>query len=247
MNKVTKTICGGLGCLVLAMTSGGILAGCGEKDRHVSSTESFIEAVSDGGKIILDKDIVMDTNIIVTKDVCIDLNGKNITETFDAEDKNITALFEIRTGDAKMTVTGNGSITTDDAYIFRVGATKLVDDGDKVTRPATVGHLTIEDGSYNAPLVVGLVLNGDMSVLGGEYKVTGQGQYGTDYLLNLLNEAGKNGTAKIEVMGGKFHNYNPANSKSEDPAVSFVKDGYVSKESDSNGEKIYTVVRDTEE
>jgi len=57
----------------------------------------------------------------------------------------------------------------------------------------------------------------------------------------LLNENDANGT--IEVTGGTFVNWNPADNESEGPNTSFLADGYtVRTELQSNGDTWYTVI-----
>ena len=56
------------------------------------------------------------------------------------------------------------------------------------------------------------------------------------WLLNIYDEDGE--TAKIEVRGGEFVGFNPANNKAEGEETNFVADGYKSVEKDG----IYTVV-----
>lgn len=77
-----------------------------------------------------------------------------------------------------------------------------------------------------------------VEINGGFFEVDGAYE-GTYFVLNL----GDNTGAKILVRGGTFVNFNPAENKSENPAVSFVAKGYkvVSEEKD-NGDVWYTVV-----
>ena len=58
------------------------------------------------------------------------------------------------------------------------------------------------------------------------------------YLLNCIDAAWKDGSAKIVVSGGEFYKYNPAVSKSENPEDNFLAEGY---EVEQNGDW-YTVV-----
>ncbi|MBQ8628350.1 MAG: hypothetical protein IJ421_02605, partial [Prevotella sp.] len=53
-------------------------------------------------------------------------------------------------------------------------------------------------------------------------------KYGTKYMFNHTDALKDVGL--IEISGGKFHGYDPANSESENPVMSFVKAGYKSEE-----------------
>ena len=53
------------------------------------------------------------------------------------------------------------------------------------------------------------------------------------------------GTAKINVYGGKFYNFNPAESYSEPGGpVSFVAEGYHVVETEEDGVPVFEVVKD---
>ena len=51
-------------------------------------------------------------------------------------------------------------------------------------------------------------------------------------MLNLLDANGKNGTASINVTGGKFYKFNPAVNASENPGKDYVQAGYSSVAAD---------------
>lgn len=63
------------------------------------------------------------------------------------------------------------------------------------------------------------------------------------FLLNCYDANYTAGTAHINVYGGKFYNFNPAESYGEPGApVSFVPEGYDVIESMEGDERVYTVV-----
>lgn len=71
--------------------------------------------------------------------------------------------------------------------------------------------------------------NGHVVINGGEFvackKQPGVGGTNQDYsVLNLKDNTG----ASITCYGGRYFMFDPANNKSENPAVSFVADGYKS-------------------
>ena len=63
--------------------------------------------------------------------------------------------------------------------------------------------------------------------------------YGYKFLINCIDAAYKDGTAKIMVRGGSFVNYDPSDSASENPRGNFVDEGYSCTE--NNG--VWTVTK----
>ena len=178
---MVKRFISALACFACVVTGGIALSACGKKATVVESEEQFIEAVAKGGSIQLGKDISLSKALTISKDVTIDLNNKNISETYnyDKSKNDSTSMFHV-----------------------------------------------VEGGS--------------LTVKGGKYKIENSThpEY-IKYMLNLNDENGHAGKAKIEVTGGSFTGYDPADSRSEDPAVSFVKQGYESKVQDG----VYTVTK----
>ena len=67
--------------------------------------------------------------------------------------------------------------------------------------------------------------------------------FGYKYLINCIDAAYKDGTAKISITGGTFINFDPSDSASENPHGNFVADGYkVVPQTQTNGDIWYTVV-----
>jgi hypothetical protein len=77
--------------------------------------------------------------------------------------------------------------------------------------------------------------NGHVVINGGEFKAC-EKQAGVDGTLeaySVLNLKGDGTGSSITCYGGRFFKFNPADNKSENPAVSFVAAGYKSV---ANGE-----------
>ena len=68
--------------------------------------------------------------------------------------------------------------------------------------------------------------------------LTGAGGLGKTYLLNCKDDAYQAGTAKMEVTGGTFYGFDPANNTAEGANTNFVKVGYASTANDDGS---YTV------
>jgi len=84
------------------------------------------------------------------------------------------------------------------------------------------------------------VESGTINVYGGEFKTTREDK---SYICNCLDTHYLDGSAKINIYGGKFYGFNPAASTSEqtEEPISFVASGYKSVEIE---EGVWEVVRD---
>ncbi len=173
-----------------------------DPDYNVASPLKY--ALSNGGTYKLDKDITIDESLYVGegKDVVLDLNGKTLTYT-----KN-DILFRTN-NNSQLTIKGNGTINAA-GYVASVNANGrvIVENGTFVTTDATIFQSN----------------GGTVIINGGSYKA--EPYQGTYYTLNLVDGVAN---AAIEVSGGKFYMYDPANSSTEpNGPVSFLKDGYQS-------------------
>ncbi|MBQ8224695.1 MAG: hypothetical protein IJZ86_05040, partial [Bacteroides sp.] len=93
---------------------------------------------------------------------------------------------------------------------------------------------------------------GTANIYGGLYQVDSQ-YNGTSYVdgngnhrftLNCSDAAYKSGVAQINVYGGKFYMFNPANNAAEGAETNFVAEGYASLVSEiSEGVNLYKVVK----
>lgn len=167
----------------------------------------------------------------VTEKTTLNLNGKIITpEDMGKNTKNFTAL--IVDEDTTINAGVNGGIDTQ-----KNGAYGIV-----VRRGA---KLTINGGTYYGGGTAVQVQEGTLVINGGTFEVEPYSDptYGYKYLINCIDAAWKNGTAKIAIKGGTFVNFDPANSASENPNGNFVAEGYkVVSETQANGDVWYTVV-----
>ena len=105
--------------------------------------------------------------------------------------------------------------------------------------------LTINSGDYYGGGTAVQVQKGELIINGGFFAVEPfSDPYGYNFLLNCIDSAYKNDTAKIIVKGGTFVNFDPSNNTAEGAGTNFVADGYsVISETKENGDKWYTVVR----
>lgn len=104
--------------------------------------------------------------------------------------------------------------------------------------------LTINGGHYYGGGTAVQVQQGTLVINGGTFAVEPFGDpYGYNFLLNCIDSAFKDGSAKIIVKGGTFVNFDPSNNTAEGAGTNFVADGYkVESSTQANGDIWYTVV-----
>ena len=208
---------------------------CGAFDPAVVATVNdsvgyltFADAVAntaDGDTLTVIKDAetknIADTfaaRIVVNKKITLNLNAKIISpDNMGNNNTNFTAL--IIAADTVINANENGGIDTgiNGGYAINVlGGAKL----------------TINGGTYYGGGTAVQVQKGELTINGGDYAVEPYSNpvYGYKFLLNCIDAALKDGTAKITVTGGTFANYDPSDSASENPHGNFVAAGYQATE-----------------
>ena len=165
--------------------------------------------------------------IIVTGATTLNLNGKIITPNdMGNNDTNFTAL--IVDADTTINADMNGGIDTQENGGYGIN----VRNGAK---------LTINGGTYYGGGTAVQVQKGTLVINDGTFEVEPYSDptYGYKFLINCIDAAYKDGTAKIMVRGGSFVNYDPSDSASENPRGNFVDEGYSCTE--NNG--VWTVTK----
>ena len=203
----------------------------------VASAAEMKEALANGGIVSVNKDIKTDNigdnvadRITISKATTLNLDAKIISpDGMGNNSKNFCAL--IVDADTTINAGENGGIDTG-----RNGGYAL-----NVRKGA---NLTITGGNYYGGGTAVQVQEGTLTITGGHFAVEAFGEpYGYNFLLNCLDSAYKNGSAKIIVKGGTFVNFDPSNNTAEGAGTNFVADGYkVVSASQTNGEVWYTVV-----
>ncbi|MCD7872682.1 MAG: hypothetical protein LUG21_05190 [Clostridiales bacterium] len=193
-----------------------------EIPASVSSGDEFAAALKSGRSVCVNNDFTLTDLITLSSGSAeIDLNGKTITFDKNAE---IDLL-----GNADLRVYGNGSInvieTSEWGYIFNIMGNS---------------HVKIENGNYTAFTVVQTNGNSSADIAGGYFSAPESYKYnGWYWFLNQKDDARE--TSSINVTGGTFVDFNPANCISEGEGTNFVADGYtVSSAADGNS-TVYTV------
>ena len=195
------------------------------------------EALTNGGVVAVTKDIhtnnIEDTaaaRIVISQPTTLNLEKKIITpDNMGNNNTNFCAL--IVDADTTINAGENGGIDTgvNGGY------------GINVRNGAT---LTINGGYYYGGGTAVQVQKGTLIINGGTFACEPFGDpYGYNFLINCVDSAYKNGTAKVIIQGGTFINFAPSNNSAEGADTNFVADGYkVVPQTQTNGDIWYTVV-----
>ena len=189
----------------------------------ISELQSVFE---NGGEYTLDVDVVLPEPLVVKGDVTLNLNGKTITN---AVDNTATDVILVEEG-ATLTINGDGvveAVTGNDGYAIISDGTLIINDG-------TFKSGVDQNGEPNA--VVYVRGNGKAYVNGGYFPNDNISKF-------VLNKKDSDrATTTIEVRGGVFGSFDPANNAAENPGTNFMAPGYTTK---ANGNE-YAVVAPTE-
>ncbi len=180
-----------------------------EPDYDVPADAAAIYAAAkNGGAITLESDLALTAPLVVENDLTINLNGHKMSYT--AEDGN-ASLFLVKNGKT-LNVDGKGEMTSD-YNVFGVSATGA-------------GTINLNgDIKYTARMSVVNVTKGVVNVKNGEFSVTGDDKR---YVINCVDRHYQSGDAVINVTGGSFTDFDPANNVAEGPNTSYVTEGYES-------------------
>ena len=196
------------------------------------------EALTNGGVVAVTKDIhtnnIEDTaaaRIVISQPTTLNLEKKIITpDNMGNNGTNFCAL--IVDADTTINAGENGGIDTgvNGGY------------GINVRNGAT---LTINGGYYYGGGTAVQVQKGTLIINGGTFACEPYSNptYGYNFLINCLDSAYKNGTAKVIINGGTFVNFDPSNCTAEGAGTNFVADGYKVVSEAHGTDTWYTVVK----
>ncbi len=204
----------------------------------VANVTELKEALTTGGVVAVTEDIktnnIEDTaaaRIVISQPTTLNLEKKIITPD-DMGKNNVNFCALIVDADTTINAGENGGIDTgvNGGY------------GINVRKGATV---TINGGYYYGGGTAVQVQEGTLVINGGTFACEPFGDpYGYNFLINCLDSAYENGTAKVIINGGTFVNFDPSNCTAEGAHTNFVADGYkVVSEPQTNGDVWYTVVK----
>ena len=204
----------------------------------VANVTEMKKAFANGGVISVKNEIKTDNigdteenRVIISQPTTLNLDAKIFSpDNMGNNNTNFCAL--IVDADTTINAGENGGIDTGTNGGY----------GINVRNGAT---LTINGGNYYGGGTAVQVQKGTLIINGGFFACEpyDNPDYGYKFLINCVDAAYQNGTAKITIYGGTFVNFDPSDSASENPHGNFVADGYkVISETQSNGEVWYTVV-----
>ena len=190
---------------------------------NIKNESSLRALFATGGeaKLAADVDITVSKSIFLGegKEVTLDLNGHKISNSVDLwKDSEPSQVCVVSVDGGTLTIKGKGGVAAkaNDCYTFNV---------------RKGGKLVIEDGEYVGNISVIQVQEGLVEISGGKFSLiqtwpsVGNGY---DYTINLIDAAGKDGTANAIVTGGCFYKFDPSDNNSENPKKNYVADGYKS-------------------
>ena len=163
-----------------------------------------------GKTITLLTDVEQNSQLTISKNITLDLNGKTIKNTKDIWGDNANAILSI-TDDAKVTITGNGTIDAKENDCYTINVVK--------------GDLTIENGTFYGNVSVVQVQEGALSVKGGTFDLHQKWEGSSKYLFNCIDDAYANGSANVAISGGTFVGFDPSASP-EGEGTSYLAPGY---------------------
>lgn len=173
--------------------------------------------------------------IISNGKLTIDAKDKKIANTvnlWQAADDNEWSLVSARGTDGEVTVkSGSFLAKENDCYAVDVqgGATVVIEGG---TFAGNIHAVYVYEGKA--------IIKGGFFSVQQPYPKTGL-EY--EFVINCYDGNRQNGTASVEIMGGTYVNFNPADNAAEGAHTNFVADGYtVVSETQANGDVWYTVV-----
>lgn len=198
-----------------------------EYNEVVDAEETALRnALLNGGEVTLERNFVISEPLVVgagAKSV-INLNGHYISaDTFLYPGNTVkedSYAFWVKNG-GELTINGEGTVSTADCkYSIAVWAQggKVTINGGKFTNAGEGSDLIYASA------------NGHVVINGGEFVACEKqaGVDGTNQAYSVLNLKGDNTGSSITCYGGRYFMFDPANNKSENPAVSFVAPGYES-------------------
>ena len=188
-------------------------------DTDYATLQAAVNAANNGDTVQLLTDVLQNSEVCINKDITLDLNGKKIYNTKDIWADSVVALVNV-TNNANVTITGNGKITAKENDCYAINLVS--------------GTLTIENGNIVGNVSAVQVQAGHLYIKGGTFSLLQKWENKSTYLINMIDKAYQDGSARATITGGTFVDYKPSQSTSEHPNANFVPTGYnVTQDGDS--------------
>ena len=197
------------------------------------------EALTNGGVVAVTKDIqtnnIEDTaeaRIVISQPTTLNLEKKIITPDNMGNNTNSNFVALYVNADTTINAGKDGGIDTGVNGGYGIN----VNDG---------ATLTINGGYYYGGGTAVQVQKGTLIINGGTFACEPYSNptYGYNFLINCVDKAYKNGTAKAIIQGGTFINFDPSNCTAEGAHTNFVADGYKVVSEAHGTDTWYTVVK----
>ena len=168
--------------------------------------------------MILPKTIYVDCGVL-GGNVTLDLNGHTLHVTSATEKGHASnAISAIDAYRANVTIIGNGTVIVDDDTDFYGVSTN------------SGKTITIKNGVFNGNVTCLYAQKGTIIVEDGSFEAypydDGKGGDPYRFTANCLDANYKAGTAAIQISGGTFKNFNPADNAAEGEHTNFVDEGH---------------------
>lgn len=183
-------------------------------ESEALTSANIVKKIAQGGSFVLGEDIALDQTLTISKETKINLNGKTIKNNAG----NTTTDVIVVAAGAKLTLNGEGTVEAvsgNDGYA-------IIADGQLVINGGT--YRSGLDASNDGNCTIYARGNGEIYINGGDFSTPA----GDDETYVINKKDADRATTVIEVRGGTFKNFNPANNPAEGTGTNFVADGYVS-------------------
>ena len=193
---------------------------------NIKNAESLKALVATGGSAKLVDDIEIDYPLVLSgnTDVVIDLNGHNIVNKTQVNG-NYTVVFNV-TGNSHLTINGEGEVKALEEASDVDGYRMAVWAYDDAVVDINGGYFYNKQLNPETSNLIYVMDRAVVNVAGGKFETAMLNAQGTSLLLNIFDH--DRATAKINITGGQFVDFDPADCVSEGPHTNFVADGYVS-------------------
>ena len=193
---------------------------------NIKNVESLKALVATGGSAKLVDDIEIDYPLVLSgnTDVVIDLNGHSIVNKTQVNG-NFTVVFNV-TGNSHLTINGEGEVKALEETSNVDGYRMAVWAYDDAVVDINGGYFYNKQLNTETSNLIYVMDRAVVNVAGGKFETAMLNAQGTSFLLNMQDAS--RATAKINITGGQFVAFDPADCISEGPHTNFVADGYVS-------------------
>ena len=199
-------------------------------DASKTPEEQLVEAAEQGGTYSLGSDVQLTSTLVVEKDFTLDLNGKTLSNPVVVRSAApATDVIVVKEG-ATLTIEGDGVVEAVSGY----DGYAVIAEGEVVINGGTFKAGVDADGAANA--VVYARGKGEVYVNSGYFP----NDANSAFVLNKKDA--DRATTTIEVKGGQFVNFNPANNAAETAGTNFMAKGYTVEAAEVDGKTVYTVV-----